>query len=187
MQSIIPGQISFIPVIVLIIAIAAIILILLFMKAYQVKHASRKKDRPEVWNTGAMKDIVPPFPDITEIKRDEIPEKEQPTVDIQLIDLGDITKNLRALVSKYHLDALTLSTTDGLMIASTSETGQDDAAHFGHVLRPGETPSLPDIRLFFLSHKGSSVVGIIRSGRQVTDTGLESIRNDTEKIMNWWL
>jgi hypothetical protein len=73
------------------------------------------------------------------------------------------------------------------MIASTSETGQDDAAHFGHVLRPGETPSLPDIRLFFLSHKGSSVVGIIRSGRQVTDTGLESIRNDTEKIMNWWL
>jgi hypothetical protein len=187
MQSILPGQISFIPVIVLIIAIAAILLILLFMKVYQVKHATRKKDRPKIWNTGATQDIVPPFPDLPEIKREEIPETEQPPTDIPLADLGDITKNLHALVSKHHLDALTLSTTDGLMIASTSETGQDDAAHYGHVLRQGETPPIPDIRLFFLTHKGSSVVGIIRCGQQVTDSSLERIRNDTEKIMNWWI
>jgi hypothetical protein len=187
MQLILPGQISFIPVIVLIIAIVAILLILLFMKVYQVKHARRKKDRPGIWNTGATEDITPPFPDIPEIKREKKPEPEQPTADIPLTDQGDITRNLHALISKYHLDALTLSTTDGLMIASTSETGQDDAAHYGHVLTPGETPSIPDIRLFFLSHKGSSVVGIIRSGQRVPDSSLERIRNDTEKIMNWWI
>lgn len=190
MQSILPGQISFIPAIVLIIAIAAILLILLFMKMYQVKQAAKRKDHPGTWNVKAPKDIITPLPDIPEINRGELPGTKHPIADIAdipLTDLGDITKNLHALVSKYHLDAITLSTTDGLMIATTSETGQDDAAHYGHVLKPGEVPSVPDIRLFFITHKGSSVVGIIRSGQQVTDSMLERITNDTEKIMKWWI
>ncbi|MEI6292801.1 MAG: hypothetical protein WCP36_03910 [Methanomicrobiales archaeon] len=187
MQSILPGHISFIPAIVLIIAIAAILLILLFMKMYQVKQATRKKDHPGIWNVKAPKDIITPLPDIPEINRRELPVTEHPAVDIPLTDLGDITKNLHALVSKYHLDAITLSTTDGLMIATTSENGQDDAAHYGHILKPGEVPSVPDIRLFFITHKGSSIVGIIRYGLQVTDSLLERITNDTEKIMNWWI
>jgi len=187
MQSIFSGQISFIPVIVLIIAIAAILIILLFMKVYQVKHAARKKIHTELLNVKAPQDIITPFPEIPETKRGELAEKEQPKEDIQLTDLGDITKNLGALGSKYHLDAVTLSTTDGLMIATTSDSGQDDAAHYGQALKPGEAPSAPGIRLFFISHKGSSVVGIIRSGHDIPDSSLERIRNDTEKIMNWWI
>ena len=187
MQSIIPGQISFIPVIVLIIAIAAIILILLFLKVYQVKQSAGKKDRPEIWNIKPQGEIITPIPYIPEIKSEEISEIKQPEEDIPLKDLGDITKNLYALVSKYHLDAITLSTTDGLMIASTSEIGQDDSAHYGQVLKPGEELSVPGIRLLYIPHKGTSVIGIIRAGHLIPDTLLGSIRNDTEKIINWWI
>jgi hypothetical protein len=187
MQSIIPGQISSIPVIVLIIAIAAILLILLFMKIYQLKQAARKKGHSEAWSGRTSEDIITPFPELSEIKGTGPSEKELQPEDVQISDLGDITKNLYAVVSKYHIDSITLSTTDGLMIATTGENGQDDAAHYGHVLKPGEIPSAPGITLFFLTHKGSSVVGIIRSGKLVPDLILENIRNDTEKIMKWWI
>jgi len=187
MQSIIPGQVSFIPVIVLIIAIAAIILILLLMKVYQVKHAAVKKDRPETWDFKPQGDSIAPLSGIPGVKHEKISEKKHPEEDVPLADLGDITKNLRALTSKYHLDAITLSTADGLMIASTSENGQDDAAHYGQVIKPGITPQVLGIMLFSITHKGSTVIGIIRSGQIITDSSLRNIKNDTEKIMSWWL
>ena len=73
------------------------------------------------------------------------------------------------------------------MIASTRENGQDEAAHYGQFFKQGETPSVPGMKLFYMTHKGSSVIGIIQSDHLVTDTSLESIRNDTEKIMKWWI
>jgi len=187
MQSIIPGHISYLPVVVLIIAIAAIILILLFMKVYQVKHSAGKKGRHGNWNVTPPGDIITPLPGIPEIKEERIAEKQQPVEEAPLTDLGDITKNLQALVSKYHLDAITLSTTDGLMIASTRENGKDMAAHYGQVFKPEEAPSVPGIKLLYMTHKGSSVIGIIQSDHLVTDTSLERIRTDTEKIMKWWI
>ena len=187
MQSIITGQMSYITAIVLIIAIAAILLILLFLKVYQVKHGSSKKYRPETWNDKPRGHGSVHRPENAEFKRRELAEEKQLEDVIPLVDLGDITKNLHALVSKYHLGAITLSTNDGLVIATTSELGQDDAAHYGHVLKQGERPSGPDIRLFFITHKGSSVIGIIRSDHLIPDSILESIRKDTEKIMNWWI
>jgi uncharacterized protein YoxC len=187
MQSIPAGQMSYVPIIVLIIAIAAILLILLFMKVYQVKHGSVKKYRHEIRNVKPPGDGITTLHYNEEIKREDLPEKKHRIEDIPLADLGDITKNLHALESKYHLDAITLSTNDGLVIATTCETGQDDAAHYGQVLKPGAGPSVPGIRLFFINHKGSSVVGIIRSNHMISDNLLESIKNDTEKIMSWWI
>ena len=187
MQSILTGQMSYILVIVLIIAIAAILLILLFLKVYQVKHGSGKKYRPEPWNAKPPGRGSAQRPGNAELERVELSERKQVEDNIQLLDLGDITKNLHGLVSKYHLDALTLSTKDGLVIAATSERGQEDAAHYGQVLKPGEGPAVPGIRLFVINHKGSSVVGIIRSDHLIPDSTLESIRKDAEKIMSWWI
>jgi hypothetical protein len=187
MQSVIPGQISYLPVIVLIIAIVAIILILLFMKVYQVKHSAGKKDRPVNWSVKSPENIITSSPGIQEIKQEAMAENQRQVKDVPLTDLGDITQNLHALVSKYHLDAITLSTTDGLMIASTREDGKEEAAHYGQFFKQGEGPSVPGMKLFYMTHKGSSVIGIIQSDHQVTETSLESIRNDTEKIMKWWI
>ena len=61
------------------------------------------------------------------------------------------------------------------------------AAHYGQVFKPEEAPSVPGMKLFYMTHKGSSVIGIIQSDHLITDTSLESIRNDTEKIMKWWI
>jgi hypothetical protein len=187
MQSILQGQISFIPVIILIIAIAAIIIILLFMKIYQVKHRAGRKEPAKIWDIKPPAEIITQFPDNTEIKDGDIAEKKQQDEKVQLVDLGDISRNLHALASKYHLGAITLSTTDGLMIATTGESGQDDAAHYGQALKPDEVPSVPGMRIFDITHKGSSIIGIIRSDHVITDSSLESIVKDTEKIMNWWI
>ena len=92
MQSIIPGQISYLPVIVLIIAIAAIILILLFMKVYQVKHSAGKKDRPENWNVTPPGDIITPLPGIPEIKQEGMAEKQQPVEKVPSRILGILQK-----------------------------------------------------------------------------------------------
>jgi len=187
MQSIIPGQIPIIPVIVLIVAIAVVILVLLFLKVYQVTYSTGKKYHSKIRTVPHQDDISTPLPVIPGIKQEDISEKMQSAEDAPLTNLGDITKNLDALVSKYHLDAITLSATDGLMIASTRESGQDEAAHYAQFFKQGEAPSVPGMKLFYITHKGSSVIGIIQSDHLVKDTSLASIKSDTEKIMNWWI
>lgn len=187
MQSIMPGQIPFIPVIVLIFAIAVIILLILFLRVYQVRYTPGKEFHSKIRTVHHQEDMITPLPGIPEIKKENIAEKIPSTEDVPLTDLGDITKNLHALVSKYHLEAITLSATDGLMIASTRESGQDEAAHYGQFFKEGEAPSVPGMKLFNITHKGSSVIGIIQSDHLVTDTLLGRIKSDTEKIMNWWI
>lgn len=185
MQLLVPGQVSFNPLIILIVAIAAIILLLLFMKMYQARHATGKKDRPGIRNAKHPGDSTAPLPGTPETRHEKLSEKKQQGVEVPFADPGDITKNLQAIVSKYHLIAITLSTTDGLMIASTSEYGPEDSAYYGLILKPGDTLSVPGMRLFSIGHKGSAVIGIVRSGDPITDILLGNIRNDTEKIMDW--
>jgi len=185
MQLLVPGQVLFNPLIIIIVAIAAIILLLLFMKVYQARHAAGKKDRPGTRNGKLPGDSITPLHGTPEKRHGKLSEKKQPGVEVPFADPGDISKNLQAIVSKYHLIAITLSTTDGLVIASTSEFGPEDAANYGNALKPGDTLSVPGIRLFSIGHKGSAVIGIVRSGDPITDILLGNIRNDTEKIMDW--
>lgn len=99
----------------------------------------------------------------------------------------DITRNFQSLRDKYYLDAFTLATNDGLVVASSDTDAQADAAQYSQIFTLGEKPADPAVRLFGMSHQGSSLVGIIKTNRSIPESWMKSIEEDAKRILNWWL
>ena len=171
----IPGINSLFTIIVLAGAIIAIILILLLLKLYQVKSAARA-------GSGAKITPLPP-----PARAPTAPQKQteepgltlpQPVTGVPepLTDQGDIGRNLEELVHKYGLDSFTLTGTDGLLIASTSSEGPDEAANYSQMWNSAQTPADPGVRIFGMAHHGSTIVGIIRSSREIPMVRLKALK-----------
>ena len=101
---------------------------------------------------------------------------------------NDITQSLGALVEKYSLNTFTIATSDGLVFASS---GGDDAninaaiyttIGSGDPLSKTTTVIVPG-----LIHKGSALVGIIRTQNPLEEEILMNIAKDTQTILNWWV
>jgi hypothetical protein len=102
--------------------------------------------------------------------------------------MADITASLRTLTQKYSLDQFTIATADGLVFASSGgEDAQGDAARFGEMFVNDPLTETPGVRLFGLDHKGSDLVGIIRTKLQVPDDVAMLIERDTKDILNKWI
>ncbi len=100
----------------------------------------------------------------------------------------DIFSSLRELCRKYGLAELTLATDDGLIVATSADRDVEfDAVHYSQVVQLMATPSEPDVSLFQIRHKGSHLIGIIRSDRHINPIMREEIRDDTKVILQWWL
>jgi len=101
---------------------------------------------------------------------------------------GDITQSLLALVEKYSLGSFTIATADGLVFASTGgDDAHTSAATYDMMdsLDPDAKTStviIPD-----LTHKGSTLVGIIRTEHPVSEETVQKITSDTQTILNWWV
>ena len=101
---------------------------------------------------------------------------------------ADITDSLVALVGKYSLETFTIATSDGLVLASSgTEIAQDDAAQYSEMYIHDPLSKTPGVNLFGLNHKGSDLVGIIRSVKPVIDETCKKIIIDTKDILNKWL
>jgi hypothetical protein len=102
--------------------------------------------------------------------------------------IPDITTSLRTLTEKYSLDQFTIATADGLVFASSGgEDAQDDAARFGGMFVHDPPAPTPGVLLFSVDHKGSGLVGIIRTNLQVPGEFLQMIEKDTKDILNRWI
>jgi len=105
-----------------------------------------------------------------------------------LANRSDITQSLLALVEKYSLGTFTIATADGLVFASTGgDDAHTSAATYDMMdsLDPDSKTStviIPD-----LTHKGSTLVGIIRTEHPVSEEMLQKITTDTQTILNWWV
>lgn len=100
----------------------------------------------------------------------------------------DIVASMQELARKYVLAEITVATDDGLVIAtSASRDVEFDAVHYSQVVQLMTSPSEPDVSLFELHHKGSHLIGIIRSSRHIHPILKEQIRDDTKVILQWWL
>lgn len=101
---------------------------------------------------------------------------------------ADVTESLRALVDKYSLDQFTVATADGLVFASSGgESAQTDAAQYGELYATYPLAETPGVALFGFTHKGSSLIGIIRTSLSIPDETSVMIENDTKDILNRWV
>jgi hypothetical protein len=102
--------------------------------------------------------------------------------------IPDITTSLSTLTEKYSLDQFTIATADGLVFASSGgDDAQDDAARFGGMFANNPLAETPGVILFGLDHKGSDLVGIIRTKLQITNEVAQLIERDTKDILNKWI
>jgi hypothetical protein len=100
----------------------------------------------------------------------------------------DVTDSLHALVEKYSLDQFTIATSDGLVFASSGgESAQTDAARYGELFVNDPLAETPGVALFGFNHKGSNLVGIIRTNLEIPEEISRMIEEDTKDILNWWI
>jgi hypothetical protein len=101
---------------------------------------------------------------------------------------ADVTGSLHALVEKYSLDQFTIATSDGLVFASSGgESAQTDAARYGELFVNDPLAETPGVLLFGFTHKGSNLVGIIRTNLQIPEETSRMIEEDTKDILNSWI
>jgi hypothetical protein len=169
--------------IVLVIAVIAIILILILLKLYQAKGKTQRKPDAKGRRDKDGAAIVAP-----ELER-RVPEKLHTGPGrgrgSDLHDEGDILKNMQAFVEKYKLNSFTLSSDDGLVIASTSANGQGDAANYTEAYRNGIQSPEPGITIFGMTHHGSTIIGIMMSTHQIPIPVPGDIETDANNIMRW--
>jgi hypothetical protein len=100
----------------------------------------------------------------------------------------EITQNLLQLTRKYSLDMCTIATSDGLVVATSGgEQALTDAAEYGKMRPPDQTPVISGIMIIELNLKGSALVGIIRTKNPVSEDMSMKIAADAQAILNLWI
>lgn len=119
------------------------------------------------------------------VSRTENPAKKE--IDI-LQGRSDITQSLLALVEKYSLGAFTIATSDGLVFASSGGDDANTDAATCRVMASRDPCSDTSVVIVpGLTHKGSDLVGIIRTQNPLPEEILKKITTDTQTILNWWV
>jgi hypothetical protein len=99
----------------------------------------------------------------------------------------DIHDSLLRVCEKYGFLSFTLATADGLSIASSLESSEEDAARFSDQYNRGITPDDERIRLLGLEYRGESVIGVIHGSGTVPDAWLTPLEEDLRAVMALWL
>ncbi|MDK2975203.1 MAG: hypothetical protein PWP08_1574 [Methanofollis sp.] len=115
-------------------------------------------------------------------------EWEKPPQDVDVVaGRNDIMDSMKTLCEKYYLNAFTIATDDGLVVASSMEDAAADAATYSHAFATGDLPDDPQVMLFGVRHKGSALVGIIRTDHNIPETWVEFMERDAVSILKRWL
>jgi hypothetical protein len=103
-------------------------------------------------------------------------------------DKEDINQSFAALAKSNNLDQIIIATDDGLVLASSG--GSDpasEAARYTEMAILDPLFETPGVTTFRLNHKGSGLVGIIKTGKKIPEETLERIAIDTKAILKWWV
>ena len=100
----------------------------------------------------------------------------------------NISESLAALAERFSLDEVTLATSDGLLLASSTKVPAAEAiAKYSEMYADNLRPWPPGILLFGLEHKGSSLVGIAKSRDLLAQEADPDLLRETKDILNWWI
>lgn len=159
----------------LILTVIAVILLLFFITAVLIL-LSLKKAFPVIKGENEIK--------LTEKKEERTTLKEGKESDpSKLYQSKSIEENLIGLFKHYHLTSFTMATSDGLVISSTDPNSDEDAANYSYLYLQGKQPESPNVRLIGVPHKGGTVVGIIKSEDELSETDLILIERDIRFIL----
>jgi hypothetical protein len=97
---------------------------------------------------------------------------------------GGMSKALQALARKYSISSITLATTDGLIVATSgSSSAESDAAHYSIAFVRGAAPAEKEVTLFSVNYRGSPLVGIVRSPKEISRSWMAGIEKDVIRIL----
>ncbi|MFA5001704.1 MAG: hypothetical protein WC502_01880 [Methanolinea sp.] len=103
-------------------------------------------------------------------------------------DAPDIPTGIKNLCALYGLDSLTVSSLDGLVIASSGHPSAiTEAAQFSYAFQTGEPIHDEGVQVFSVDYRANPLVGILRSQGIVQDSSLAAIKKDLELILEKWI
>lgn len=103
-------------------------------------------------------------------------------------DAPDIPSGMKNLCTLYGLDSLTVSSPDGLVIASSGHPSAiTEAAQFSYAFQTGAPIDEEGIHVFPVDFHAHPLVGIFRSSGSFQDSSLDSLKKDLETILEKWI
>ncbi len=103
-------------------------------------------------------------------------------------DAPDIPTGMRRLCEIYRFESLTLSSPDGLVVASSGHSSADeDAARISYALMTGSPLGERNLSFFPMEYKGSEMVAIIRRSEDVPEGNLDELKKDICSLLEKWL
>lgn len=100
---------------------------------------------------------------------------------------GNIQESMMSLCEKYYLISMTLASADGLVIASSYNNSEEEAAHYSYCYNSGNDPQDSCVNLFGMDFRGENIVGIIKKNDSVQEEWINGIKEDADSILSHWL
>jgi hypothetical protein len=108
-------------------------------------------------------------------------------MDLLLKRHNSIEESIRALADLARVESITLSTRDGLVVASNSGDAQSDAATYSYRMNKGEEIEDPGVTMWQIDHKAGTLIGIARSKERIEGERWAFMKENVSKILNYWL
>ncbi|MDD1673752.1 MAG: hypothetical protein LUP99_05015 [Methanomicrobiales archaeon] len=100
---------------------------------------------------------------------------------------NSIEESLHALVDLSQVQAITLATRDGLVVASNYPDAQSDAATYSHLIKEGRVPEESGLKIWQINHKTGVLIGIARAKGPIEGEKWAFMNENVIKILNYWL
>lgn len=123
------------------------------------------------------------------------PVQAPPVIPAIEVVKNTLPESIKALTAKYGLDWLTIASGDGLVIASTSKTPDEDAAVYSNLFYElyrtrAETyfnVSNKGIHLLQVESGGHKVIDVASKAGQMSQGEVSGLRDDTRKVVERFL
>lgn len=175
----------------LVAAVLAVSIAYLALELYRIYVEYTRKEAPAPAKPEAAKLAAkPPMPGPMEAMKTPVAEK----VKIPAIDVvkGSLSESMTTLTQKYGFNSLTLASQDGLVIASTSKTPDQDAAVYSGLFQ--ELYKVKQEQYYFVESKGvclysvesgaQKIIGIAGRKAGLAPEEARAIREDTKKVVD---
>ena len=126
--------------------------------------------------------------------REKISAKVVP-LDVDVTDAESVQHSIEALSNKYFLESATITSDDGLVIASSSDRSEEEAAEFSFMfqeaqkIRHTNLISLAEIGVYIcaINSREIPLICILKSEYTIESNRLNKIREDAEAIIKRWV